>query len=319
MRNRKEWIDVLRAIAIILVVLGHQIQEQTAYFVWTSPIKMPLFFAISGYLFTLKPVKDFAKKIFVGLVIPWFCLGLLPQLLMMPVKGIENTWIYFGKMISGEVLWFMPCFILGMILFYLTVRISSGRLISGGIASVLMFAGGLILYKHYTLDFASLYRAMAVQPFFWFGHAFRQSENTKIGKEFLNNNINLAVAAVLYVTFIASTFYFYPGRSIDVHLNRYFNIPICALQILMGLYCLFVLFQRFSQFPKWIVEIGKCSLVIYIWHGFVIAAFMVFVRKFIGELPLYLLALINCFIGVTVCCLLNRLFSRYAPFMTGNR
>lgn len=319
MRNRKEWIDVLRAIAIILVVLGHQIQEQTAYFVWTSPIKMPLFFAISGYLFTLKPVKDFAKKIFVGLVIPWFCLGLLPQLLMMPVKGIENTWIYFGKMISGEVLWFMPCFILGMILFYLIIRIASGRLISGGVASVLMFAGGLILYKHYTLDFASLYRAMAVQPFFWFGYVFRQSENTKTSREFLNNNINLAVAAVLYVTLVASTFYFYPGKSIDIHLNRYFNIPICALQIFAGLYCIFVLFQRFSQFPKWIVEIGKCSLVIYIWHSYVIVVFKVFVERIVGNVGLYPVAIMSCIIGVWGCCLLNKVVNRYASFMTGNR
>ena len=52
LRNRKLWIDSIRAIAIIMVVLGPQIPEETSYFVYTSTVKMPLFFAISGYLFS---------------------------------------------------------------------------------------------------------------------------------------------------------------------------------------------------------------------------------------------------------------------------
>ena len=52
LRNRKLWIDSIRAIAIIMVVFGHQIPEETSYFVYTSTVKMPLFFAISGYLFS---------------------------------------------------------------------------------------------------------------------------------------------------------------------------------------------------------------------------------------------------------------------------
>ena len=50
-KSRKDWIDALRALAIILVVLGHQLRGVAEYFIFTSPIKMPLFFAISGYLF----------------------------------------------------------------------------------------------------------------------------------------------------------------------------------------------------------------------------------------------------------------------------
>ena len=42
-RIRKEWIDALRALAIVLVVLGHQLRGVAEYFIFTSPIKMPLF------------------------------------------------------------------------------------------------------------------------------------------------------------------------------------------------------------------------------------------------------------------------------------
>ena len=53
MGKRKAWIDALRALAIIMVVLGHQVKGEDAYFLFTSPVKMPLFFAISGYVFNM--------------------------------------------------------------------------------------------------------------------------------------------------------------------------------------------------------------------------------------------------------------------------
>ena len=49
--QRKDWIDVLRAIAVLFVIYGHMGRGMWLYYVSTSPIKIPLFFAISGYLF----------------------------------------------------------------------------------------------------------------------------------------------------------------------------------------------------------------------------------------------------------------------------
>ena len=51
--KRKGWVDALRGMAIILVVYGHSAKGFSEYFLFTSPIKMPLFFAISGYVFNL--------------------------------------------------------------------------------------------------------------------------------------------------------------------------------------------------------------------------------------------------------------------------
>lgn len=46
-KNRKDWIDALHALAMILVIYGHRVPEWSEYFVFTSPIKIPLFFAIT--------------------------------------------------------------------------------------------------------------------------------------------------------------------------------------------------------------------------------------------------------------------------------
>lgn len=132
MKQREDWVDALRALAIVLVVLGHQIPEITPYFVVTSPVKMPLFFAISGYLFTLKVAKTYYKKVLLTLIVPWIALGLLPQLLMMPIKGITHTLCYFENMLSGEVLWFMPCFIIASILFFHIYKLTRMSVVGGG-------------------------------------------------------------------------------------------------------------------------------------------------------------------------------------------
>ena len=56
--TRLAWIDVLRALAIILVVFGHQVGGEIVFFLFTSPVKMPLFFAISGYVFSMRGGND---------------------------------------------------------------------------------------------------------------------------------------------------------------------------------------------------------------------------------------------------------------------
>ena len=52
--KRIDWLDALKAIALIFVVFGHILLEGSEYFVVTSPVKIPLFFAVSGYLFSIK-------------------------------------------------------------------------------------------------------------------------------------------------------------------------------------------------------------------------------------------------------------------------
>lgn len=123
-KQRKAWVDFLRGLAIIMVVYGHQIQQCHPYFLITSPIKMPLFFAISGYLFTAKSSSEYAKKVTLTLVVPWLLLSLLPLVIMMPVTVNYDLWLAVRKVLSGEVAWFMPCFIISSILFYCLMRIS---------------------------------------------------------------------------------------------------------------------------------------------------------------------------------------------------
>ncbi len=139
-KQRKAWVDFLRALAIFLVVFGHQIQQCTPYFVITSPIKMPLFFAISGYLFTVKSGYEYAKRVLLTLIVPWLLLSFLPVILLIPVRGFSDFLPSIGKVISGEVAWFMPCFILSSLMFYGIMRLK-GSVIKAGVFNKWLWGG----------------------------------------------------------------------------------------------------------------------------------------------------------------------------------
>ena len=81
-KHRKLWLDALRGVAMILVVYGHCVRDWDVYFLFTSPVKMPLFFIISSYLFNPRSGEQgkFFKNLFFKLVVPWMVLGMFPYI-----------------------------------------------------------------------------------------------------------------------------------------------------------------------------------------------------------------------------------------------
>ena len=74
--SRKEYIDALRALAIVIVVYSHCVSGWTWFFLFIGPIMMPLFFEISGYVFKIRDGKwtSFFINLFKRVVVPWFFL-----------------------------------------------------------------------------------------------------------------------------------------------------------------------------------------------------------------------------------------------------
>ena len=78
--NRVDYLDIARCIGIILMVMGHiGFKKKFTYFI--HGFHMPMFFIISGYLFTLKhqedlPFKEYLIKKFKSLIIPYISFGI---------------------------------------------------------------------------------------------------------------------------------------------------------------------------------------------------------------------------------------------------
>lgn len=143
--DRIYWIDALRAMAIIFVVIGHTpgIQGYNNIVKYIYSFHIPLFFLISGLLFNSKAVGEgfssFLQKQARGLLIPYFVWGLLtyipwfviarhfgsyPDLNpLKPLLGMlygtgSGTWL-----IHNGALWFLPCLFVTRVIFFATIKV----------------------------------------------------------------------------------------------------------------------------------------------------------------------------------------------------
>ena len=67
--------------------------------------------------------------------------------------------------------------------------------------------------------------------------------------------------------------YFYPGVSLDVHWNNYYNYLICFVMIFTGNLFLFAAFSKMKCRLHILEFVGKHTLVFYIWSGYATMAF----------------------------------------------
>lgn len=139
---RYYWIDSLKGMAIILVVIGHlnSISSELNQYIYS--FHMPLFFFISGYLFNFEKYTDIGKEYILkkiySLIIPYFFFSIISYLfyiimdsLYQPqIQNIEvfKEGIFFNLYVivcsaSGYLintpLWFLPCLFITEVSFFI--------------------------------------------------------------------------------------------------------------------------------------------------------------------------------------------------------
>lgn len=105
-KKREKWLDILKGIAILLIIIGHTPINDTLYkFIWSFHV--PLFFLISGYTFSKREEKEFIKGKFKRLMIPYYftcILLIIANIISDMVLHIDNVsilpifkrWIWAG-------------------------------------------------------------------------------------------------------------------------------------------------------------------------------------------------------------------------------
>lgn len=313
--SRKGWVDALRGLAILLVIYGHSVKGLPDFFVFTSPVKMPLFFAITGYVFSVKEWRMFLGQLFRKVIIPWIILGMLPSLVTIPFHGFVPAVERLMNMISGKELWFLPCFIIGEVIHYI-IRRYCNKDIWIVAASFVSFLIGLILHRYNYLDYAMLNRALVVQPFFLIGYLFRQFERQLTGLKW--NKV--IVAAIVYIGLCLLSKSVFHGQTIDVHMNRYINVPFSLILIFLGCFTLFIAASK-TGFRSWVMSfIGQNTLVLYIWHGIAISLLVKAASVAGWVMPFnWWAALIKVLWACVVCGVAAIILNKYFPFAVGKR
>lgn len=316
---RKTWIDVLRGLAILFVIYGHLLKPARysyLYFLFTSPIKIPLFFAISGYLFKEKiSFSEFIKKIIKGLIIPWLVLSITPILLSGIFNGMQVVLNDLKAVLTGTSVWYMPCCIIAELMFFLYIKNTKNPLILTILSCVLSVVG-IILINHRILDFMMINRALSVQIYLLLGYMIKRYENRldRIKTRF----VLCGIALYFIIGYISAILY--PEASLDVHMGSFYNIIICFAMIIIGCTSLFCIAKRIPFKNYILVFLGQNTLIYYIWGNYPISLFN-FLSSRIGISihNVYLDAFVRTVFICCVCAVASILINCLIPEIVGKK
>ena len=135
MKERIRWIDFLRGISMILILVFHtevyyKEYNYTPYYIYTSNAII-LFYFISGYLFYRPEVFSLKKKatsIVRSLLVPYFIFTTLIAIPKVLVRNESIDWIdIIINILSGRASWFIAALIIGELFFALLLTKTRGK------------------------------------------------------------------------------------------------------------------------------------------------------------------------------------------------
>lgn len=312
--TRVDWIDAIRALAITFVVYGHAARGFDLFTTLSGPIKMPLFFVLSGFLFKSNKVSlnGYLIKTIQHIMVPWICLGLIsciPDLVKQtPSKFFESLY----KLLTGQSFWFMPCFVLSSLINYFYRRFFTNEWI-WILISIMSGILGVILTKYHIGDLFMINRAIHVQVYFAFGYVI---------KSIIEQLKSLSKTAIwsmwgFYTLLIAISLYLYPHKAIDLHHCDYYVYWISIPLIIVGTISIFSSFSSFNKIPSIISDIGKNTLVIYLLHGSCFFIFELVFKSYKDVIPVEVYSLAKTGFSMFACLGISIVLRKYCPFIVG--
>ncbi len=334
---RHDWIDSLKGMAIILVVVGHlntifTISSGLNQYIYS--FHMPIFFFISGYLFNFKKYINLEKVYFIkrssSLIIPYFFFSIVAYLFYIAMDclyqpQIQNVEV-FGKGLlfnlyavicsaSGYLidtpLWFLPCLLITEILFFISRKYfkQDYKLF----ALVIIFSLIGFLYNIYIplrmpwgIDIA-----LTGIVFYSAGYFFRRKcENVFFGKSYI-------FIFFLFLIHIISSF---TNPRVDMYKLIYNSYSLFYLSAFSGILVYVYIFKMVRP-SKTLQFYGKNSLIILGLHYLVISTLKYTLPTLFSHLNLQVSESIFFITGMFLTLILMIptivIINRYFPYITG--
>ena len=342
--KRIDWIDMLRGLAIVCVILGHR-QYGTSgilaeYFVpEIYSFHIPLFFFVSGLVFSVSKYKNFGEflvKKIKTILFPMVLLSLVNILFKYVyygnIVGISKYGTkYFVNRLIGIVLqlrdgkyesclWFLTCLFITQCILYWIIKILKDKTIPILITIICCALVGSI-YMYFKLPKLpwEIDVSFVAMLFVGIGYILKKEKATleKINKLWL-----APFLIVINILTMYANYKFMGNKNIDLAYNK-IGMPLWFfLESIAGIWVLFIIFSRFKNIRP-LSYIGKNSLVYY---G--LLDLMVFIPEFIifNIIHLNVLStgnwsvLINIIYTIVVCITIIpivELVNRKLPFIKG--
>ncbi|NLG83320.1 MAG: acyltransferase family protein [Firmicutes bacterium] len=143
---RKDYLDLMKGLGILLVVWGHTMVPRSAYI---YSFHMPLFFFVSGFLFHERPAGEFFLRKIKGLYVPYAFFTVLSWLFYLAVLALEGKSGQLARQVprivslvtgtarngGNDSIWFLPCLLVMNCLFWAVRRLPHPALRAAAVAA----------------------------------------------------------------------------------------------------------------------------------------------------------------------------------------
>ena len=284
--QRLIYIDVIRGLSMIAIILGHFGNALIYRVVYT--FNVPIFYLVTGYFMNTEiSLAKFIKKRFKSLVIPYLITCLVMIFLAFLLNQSPGSWlmaslygagVQVGMMPTIGAIWFLLSSFWGSILLNVILRLPSDFHF---LLALILFIVGAGTAKYFWLPL-SIQPGLCAVLFMYAGHLWRISQPLagKIGNEF--KTVFKICALVLWLDFIINfrgfglVNCFFGRGSIDI----IESLGACA--VVIGL-CLFAS-KRFGKLTKGVSFLGANSLIVLCVHC--VELYFVPWSKWIDPLPI---------------------------------
>lgn len=289
---RNETVDVIRGIAMLMVVFGHTISgtcigyENSFLFriIWT--LQMPLFFIVSGYVTRYsKPLNSatnlgaFLKKRTLAYLLPWLVWTFFVRGLIFGQSNFFDLRFLLWHMDTGY--WFLVSLWSIVLIFgvsdWLANKFSPENKVKAIILHFLFVTIGMIILGAIGIvmgmSFLSIKLSLYYTPLFMIGYMYGQMQEKIMKWESSYNlvSVTYALSLVIWLAIIMRLNFFNTEMTIWLLAMRY-TASVCGCIAIIGLIsgaCRVAIPRhstaRLFRFFKWA---GVNSLAIYLLHGF---------------------------------------------------
>lgn len=300
--ERKSYIDIMKGVGIISVVIGHLYSGKVHQFIFL--FHMPLFFFIGGFLFKRKEqLKSYFNDKVIHLLVPYITFLLLIYPFVNPPNtstlNFTELFIYLIKPIIGGrsltsivgVFWFITCFFIVQQFFNLIlIKIkNNNHLLYVSIAILLLGYINSLWFPNFWLPL-NINVVFAALPLFMVGYLVRE----------MNIEIPFIPLFILFLIVLVSLFYL-ENNTYDMKYSEY-GIPFVtffsSIIFILFIKKLAIWLDKIPLLSTSLIMFGKASMIIMYLHlpvKYFIEAFfdfqltLVFILSTVIPFTLYLL------------------------------
>ena len=299
-KDRNQFVDIMRGIAMLLVVLGHTMtgctvdSQQSFLFNIIWSLQMPLFILISGYVTKYsRPISDskglwkYVKRRTIAYILPWIIWSFAVRGIIFGQDGFLDVRNIFWNMDSGY--WFLATIWTISMIFgaasFIAERLSKKNALKKQVVLLVCYLAGMALLVRIGgllgLSFFAIKLTLYYMPFYYAGFLYGQFDD-KIMESENGKKIVDCVVAICFVIWL----YVILRYSLYEMVDSGFTIILRAATSLAG--CIAACGLCKGIFPDEIKNscangkeklrgfflwVGKRSLEIYLIHGLLLNIF----------------------------------------------